>query len=268
MPATGFDRAFAQDATAEMKAILAATQCPINVKCIQEKAPRPLWKDRPSLFLVAENDRMIAAKTQHFESRRMGATVRAQSVDHCGIPQQEGGGGTFPPPAGPSFGDGGSQSESSSSSPSSQLLGPLSRWFMAFACPCPTTPPTRVRNPAVPNNPTATHVFRHTTAVHLLESGVEPNVIWGWLGHASLETTNRYAEINLRMKQKAMEACQPPVSSLSSALPRKPIWQADAELLKWLKSLWKLCSHIRAPLRTIMQPSAFRPHNAVGHIIC
>jgi pimeloyl-ACP methyl ester carboxylesterase len=82
MPATGFDRAFAQDATADMKAILAATQRPINVKCIQENAPRPLWKDRPSLFLVAENDRMIAAKTQHFESRRMGATVRAQSVDH------------------------------------------------------------------------------------------------------------------------------------------------------------------------------------------
>jgi len=81
------------------------------------------------------------------------------------------------------------------------------------------------------------HVFRHTTAVHLLESGVEPNVIRGWLGHVCLETTNRYAEINLRMKQKAVEACQPPVSGTSAALPRKPIWQADAELLKWLKSL-------------------------------
>lgn len=44
------------------------------------------------------------------------------------------------------------------------------------------------------------HVFRHSTAVHLLEAGVEPNVIRGWLGHVSLETTNRYAEITLRMK--------------------------------------------------------------------
>lgn len=55
------------------------------------------------------------------------------------------------------------------------------------------------------------HVFRHTAAVHLLEAGVEPNVIRGWLGHVGLETTNRYAEINIRMKQKALEACQPPI---------------------------------------------------------
>jgi integrase/recombinase XerD len=79
------------------------------------------------------------------------------------------------------------------------------------------------------------HVFRHTTAVHLLESGVEPNVIRGWLGHVSLETTNRYAEITLQMKQKAVETCQPPGSS--EAFPRKPIWREDGELLKWLKSL-------------------------------
>jgi pimeloyl-ACP methyl ester carboxylesterase len=82
MPADGFDRAFAQDAGPELKALLMATQRPINVRCIQEKAPRPLWKDRPSWFLVAENDRMIPAKTQHFEAERMGPTVRAQDVDH------------------------------------------------------------------------------------------------------------------------------------------------------------------------------------------
>jgi site-specific recombinase XerD len=49
------------------------------------------------------------------------------------------------------------------------------------------------------------HVFRHTAAVHLLEAGVEVNVIRAWLGHVGLETTNRYAEINVRMKQKALE---------------------------------------------------------------
>lgn len=38
------------------------------------------------------------------------------------------------------------------------------------------------------------HVFRHSTAVHLLEQGVDVNVIKGWLGHVSLETTNRYAD--------------------------------------------------------------------------
>jgi pimeloyl-ACP methyl ester carboxylesterase len=82
MPADGFDRAFAQDAGPELKALLLATQRPIDVKCIQEKAPRPLWKDRPAWFLVAENDRMIPAKTQHFEAERMKATVRAHAVDH------------------------------------------------------------------------------------------------------------------------------------------------------------------------------------------
>jgi site-specific recombinase XerD len=41
-------------------------------------------------------------------------------------------------------------------------------------------------------------VFRHTAAVQLLEAGVDINVIRGWLGHVNLETTQRYAEINLR----------------------------------------------------------------------
>jgi site-specific recombinase XerD len=80
------------------------------------------------------------------------------------------------------------------------------------------------------------HVFRHTTAVHLLESGVEVNVIRGWLGHASLDTTNRYAEITMKMKEAALQTCEPPIQS-SEALPRKPVWRDDENLLKWLKSL-------------------------------
>jgi site-specific recombinase XerD len=80
------------------------------------------------------------------------------------------------------------------------------------------------------------HVFRHTTAMHLLESGVEINVIRGWLGHVSLDTTNRYAEINMRSKEAALEACQPPVNA-SVAFPRRPIWRDDATLLDWLTSL-------------------------------
>lgn len=91
--------------------------------------------------------------------------------------------------------------------------------------------------PASAHRGISPHVFRHTTAVHLLESGVEPNVIRAWLGHVSLETTNRYAEITLRMKQKALETCQPPASVTSGAFPRSRIWREDAELLKWLKSL-------------------------------
>jgi len=82
MPPEGFERAFAQDAAPDVKSVLLATQRAINVSCIQEKAPRPLWKDKPAWFLIAENDRMIAAKTQHFQAARMGATVRAHAVDH------------------------------------------------------------------------------------------------------------------------------------------------------------------------------------------
>src|SRR5262249_22806052 len=56
------------------------------------------------------------------------------------------------------------------------------------------------------------HTFRHTAAVHLLEAGVEVNVIRGWLGHADLTTTNRYAEINTRAKLAALQATEPPRS--------------------------------------------------------
>lgn len=79
------------------------------------------------------------------------------------------------------------------------------------------------------------HVFRHTAAVHLLEAGVEVNVIRGWLGHADLNTTNRYAQINTRAKQDALRATEPPGSSAAS--PTAPIWRSDETLLTWLASL-------------------------------
>jgi integrase/recombinase XerD len=79
------------------------------------------------------------------------------------------------------------------------------------------------------------HTFRHTAAVHLLEAGVEVNVIRGWLGHADLTTTNRYAEINTKAKQKALQATEPPDTSQGSRT--NPIWRTDETLLNWLASL-------------------------------
>lgn len=80
------------------------------------------------------------------------------------------------------------------------------------------------------------HTFRHSTAVHLLEAGVEVNVIRGWLGHVSLDTTNRYAEINIKMKEDALEAINSPSNSRMGH-PSRPVWQSEPKLLEWLTSL-------------------------------
>jgi pimeloyl-ACP methyl ester carboxylesterase len=82
MPREGFATAFSQHASPEQAALFAATQRPIAVACIQEKAPRPAWKVKPSWYLVAEEDRMINPATQLFMAGRMGARIRSERVDH------------------------------------------------------------------------------------------------------------------------------------------------------------------------------------------
>src|SRR5271155_3751516 len=76
------------------------------------------------------------------------------------------------------------------------------------------------------------HVLRHTTAMHLLQSGVEVNVIRSWLGHVSISTTNRYVEIDLAMKRKALETCE-----VGSSKPPTTPWRSDPDILAWLESL-------------------------------
>ena len=85
LPEEAFAAAFAQHATAHELELLAAVQRPIAAACIGEKVVRPLWKDRPSWFLVAEQDRMISPETQHFMAHRMGAEVHSYEVDHAPI---------------------------------------------------------------------------------------------------------------------------------------------------------------------------------------
>lgn len=83
LPERAFAEAFAQHASAEEQALLAAVQRPISSDCIGVTVQRPLWKDRPSWFLVAEEDRMIVRETQAFMAQRMNATVRSKPVDHA-----------------------------------------------------------------------------------------------------------------------------------------------------------------------------------------
>jgi pimeloyl-ACP methyl ester carboxylesterase len=77
-----FRTAFAQNASREDLAVLAAVQRPISLACITVPAGRPLWKDVPSWFLLAEDDRMIIPETQRFMAERMKARIRAHAVDH------------------------------------------------------------------------------------------------------------------------------------------------------------------------------------------
>jgi pimeloyl-ACP methyl ester carboxylesterase len=82
MPAGGFARAVAHNASPDQTTILESVQRPIAVKCIQEKAPVPAWKTKPSWFLLAGQDRMIVPETQRYMAERMSAKIRAHSVDH------------------------------------------------------------------------------------------------------------------------------------------------------------------------------------------
>jgi pimeloyl-ACP methyl ester carboxylesterase len=82
MPAGGFAHAVAHKAPLDRTTILEAVQRPIALKCIQEKAPAPAWKTKPSWYLLAEEDRMIAAETQRYMAERMGAKIRTHHVDH------------------------------------------------------------------------------------------------------------------------------------------------------------------------------------------
>lgn len=82
MPEASFAKAFAQHASSEQAALFAATQRPIALQCIQERAPTPAWKTKPSWFLIAEEDRMIHPATQRFMAERMGARIRSEPLDH------------------------------------------------------------------------------------------------------------------------------------------------------------------------------------------
>lgn len=89
--------------------------------------------------------------------------------------------------------------------------------------------------PSLKTKRVSPHTVRHTTAVHLLRAGVDINTIRAWLGHVCLETTNRYAEVDLQMKAAALETCA--VRGNEPADSRIPRWREDAELMAFLTSL-------------------------------
>ncbi|ASW09092.1 alpha/beta fold hydrolase [Rhizobium sp. 11515TR] len=82
LPRGAFAAAFAQNAKADELAVLAASQRPISPACITVPVARPLWKDRPIWFLIAEEDRMIRVDNQRFMAARMKAKQRSVPADH------------------------------------------------------------------------------------------------------------------------------------------------------------------------------------------
>lgn len=78
------------------------------------------------------------------------------------------------------------------------------------------------------------HTFRHTTAMHLLQSNVDLNMIRSWLGHSSIETTNTYVEIDLEMKRKTLESCK---KLIPKSARRTASWQRNNDVLSWLSAL-------------------------------
>jgi pimeloyl-ACP methyl ester carboxylesterase len=85
IPNDQFGSAWCQNARPEQARLLAAVQRPIAVAAIQEKAPKPAWKTKPSWYLIAENDRMINPATQQFLAHRMGAQIQSAKVDHASL---------------------------------------------------------------------------------------------------------------------------------------------------------------------------------------
>ena len=80
-----------------------------------------------------------------------------------------------------------------------------------------------------------THSLRHTTAMHLLESGVEINVIKAWLGHSDLSSTSRYLDADLSYKKQALSKFGPPIY-VASALDKKNKSSTD-QILDWLNNI-------------------------------
>lgn len=77
------------------------------------------------------------------------------------------------------------------------------------------------------------HSMRHSTAVHLLKSGVDLISIANWLGHSSVNTTNKYAVMDLEMKREALAKAKP----FSGNTAENTSWRRDPSILVWLNSL-------------------------------
>ena len=85
--------------------------------------------------------------------------------------------------------------------------------------------------PGLANKRLHPHSLRHSTAVALLKAGVDLSTISQWLGHASPNTTNKYATLDLEMKRKALAKIKPIPGQRPGA------WRKNRTILDWLEAL-------------------------------
>jgi site-specific recombinase XerD len=88
-------------------------------------------------------------------------------------------------------------------------------------------------HPTLLNRAVSPHTIRHTTATHLLRSGVDINTIRAWLGHVSIDTTNIYAEVDLQRKAEVLAHS----NALHTTPSNSKHWRDDLSLMKFLRSL-------------------------------
>jgi len=86
------------------------------------------------------------------------------------------------------------------------------------------------RMPSLKDKNVSPHVIRHTTAIHLLQSGVDLSVIALWLGHEQITTTHHYLEADITMKETALQKLGDPKTKMVRFKP-------DAKLLAFLDAL-------------------------------
>jgi site-specific recombinase XerD len=87
-----------------------------------------------------------------------------------------------------------------------------------------------VTQPQLAKRRISPHIIRHTTAMHLLQSGTDDDTLALWLGHESPTTTHQYVEANLEMKERALARLQQPAAAIRR-------YKAPDSLLEFLKTL-------------------------------
>ena len=87
--------------------------------------------------------------------------------------------------------------------------------------------------PSIKHKQLSPHVIRHTTAMHLLQSGVDMSVIRMWLGHVSLNTTHDYVELDVEMKRQALRQSK----KLKPGNELKDVFKKHKDVIEWLESL-------------------------------